>query len=43
LQTFETEMLAEQENFAELAGINRELIGKAEAVDSPQRGWTLRG
>jgi hypothetical protein len=37
LQTFETEMLAEQENFAGLAGINRELIGKAEAVDSPQR------
>jgi hypothetical protein len=37
LQTFETEMLAEQENFAELARINRELIGKAEAVDSPRR------
>ena len=30
-------MLAEQENFAELARINRELIGKAEAVDSPRR------
>src|ERR1035437_4298018 len=37
LQTFETEMLAEQENFAGLVRINRELIGKAEAVDSPQR------
>jgi hypothetical protein len=37
LQTFETEMLAEQENFVGLARINRELIGKAEAVDSPQR------
>jgi hypothetical protein len=37
LQTFETEMLAEQENFAGLARINRELIGKAEAVDPPQR------
>jgi hypothetical protein len=37
LQTFETEMLAEQENFARLARINRELIGKAEAVDSPRR------
>jgi hypothetical protein len=37
LQTFETEMLAEQENFAGLARINRELIGKAEAVDSPRR------
>jgi hypothetical protein len=37
LQTFETEMLAEQENFAGLARINRELIGKAAAVDSPRR------
>jgi hypothetical protein len=30
-------MLADDENFAGLARINRELIGKAEAVDSPQR------
>ena len=37
LQTFETEILGEHENFAGLARINRELIGKAEAVDSPQR------
>jgi Transposase DDE domain group 1 len=37
LQTFETEMLAEEENFAGLARINRELIGKVEALDSPQR------
>ncbi len=37
LQTFETEMLAEEENFTCLARINRELIGKAEALDSPQR------
>jgi len=37
LQTFETEMLAEEENFSFLARINRELIGKAEALDSPQR------
>jgi len=36
-QSFETETLAEEENFAGLARINRELIGKAEAVDSPQR------
>jgi hypothetical protein len=36
LQTFETEMLAEEENFAGLARINRELIAKVE-VDSPQR------
>ena len=34
---FETEMLAEEENFGSLARINRELIGKAEALDSPQR------
>jgi hypothetical protein len=31
LQTFETEMLAQEENFAGLARINRELIGKVEA------------
>jgi hypothetical protein len=37
LQTFETEMLGGEENFASLARINRELIGKAEALDSPQR------
>jgi hypothetical protein len=30
-------MLAEEENFPSLARINRELIGKAEALDSPQR------
>src|ERR1035438_10102498 len=29
-------MLAEEENLAGLAAINRELIGKAEAVSSPQ-------
>jgi len=34
LQTFETEMLAEEENFAGLAGLNRALIGKSEAMDS---------
>src|SRR5215471_13730207 len=37
LQTFETEMLAEEENFAGLAHINRELISKVEALDSTQR------
>ncbi len=37
LQSFETEVLAQEENFAGLAAINRELIGKAESVDSPQR------
>jgi len=30
-------MLAEEENFAGLARLNRELIGKAEVLDSPQR------
>jgi hypothetical protein len=37
LQTFETEMLAEEENFGSLARINRELIAKAEAIDAQQR------
>ncbi len=30
-------MLAEEENFGCLARINRELIGKAEVLDFPQR------
>ena len=37
LQTFATEMLAEEGNFSGLARLNRELIGKAEALDSPYR------
>jgi Transposase DDE domain group 1 len=37
LQTFETEMLAEEENFAGLARLNRALIGRAEAMDSAYR------
>ncbi|MGD0365361.1 MAG: transposase [Bryobacteraceae bacterium] len=37
MQTFETEMLAEGENFRSLAHINRELISKVEAVSSSQR------
>jgi hypothetical protein len=37
LQTFETDMLAEEENFAGLGRLNRALIAKAESVDSPQR------
>jgi hypothetical protein len=37
LQTFETEMLTEAENFGSLARINRELIAKGEALDSRQR------
>jgi hypothetical protein len=37
LQTFETEMLGEEGNFAGLAHLNRALIGKAEAMDSGYR------
>src|SRR3989449_6308088 len=37
LQSFETEMLAEEENFAGLAGLNRALIGRAESMDSGGR------
>jgi hypothetical protein len=37
LQTFETEMLAEKEDFAGLARINRELVDKVEAIGFPQR------
>ena len=34
LQTFETGVLAEEEKFADLAQLNRTLIGRAEAMDS---------
>jgi hypothetical protein len=37
LQSFETELLAQPENLAGLARINRELVAKAEAIDSPRR------
>src|SRR5215831_6356862 len=37
LQSFETEMLAEEQNFDGLVRLNGELIGKAEAVDSGYR------
>jgi hypothetical protein len=33
LQTFETEILAEEENFVGLARVNRELVGKVEAIN----------
>ena len=39
LQDFETEMPAEEANFAGLAGLSRVLIAKAEALDS---GWPAR-
>src|SRR6266446_6903557 len=37
LQSFETELLTQPENLAGLALLNRELIGKAEAIESPRR------
>jgi hypothetical protein len=37
LQSFETELLTQEENLAGLAAINRNLIARAEAMDSPQR------
>jgi len=37
LQSFESELLADEENLAGLATINRELIGRGEAIDSRQR------
>ena len=37
LQSFETELLIQEDTRAGLAAINRELIAKAEALDSPQR------
>ena len=36
LQSFETEMLAEEGNFAGLADLNRALVGRAQVMDS---GW----
>lgn len=37
LQSFETELLTQEENLAGLAAINRELIGRAETIDAPKR------
>jgi hypothetical protein len=37
LQSFETEVLTQEENLAGLAALNRELIAKAEAIDSIRR------
>ena len=37
LQSLETEVLAQDGNLAGLEAINRELIAKAEGIDSPQR------
>src|ERR1019366_1141592 len=37
LQSFETELLTQEENLSGLAAINRELIARAEAIEAPQR------
>lgn len=37
LQSFETEILTQEDNLAGLAAINRSLIAKAETIDSQQR------
>jgi hypothetical protein len=37
LQSFETELLTEEENFSGLAAINRELIARAETLESSER------
>jgi hypothetical protein len=37
LQSFETEVLTQEENLAGLAVLNRELVATAEAIDSPRR------
>ena len=37
LQSLETELLTQAENLAGLAALNRELVAKGEAIDSPRR------
>jgi hypothetical protein len=37
LHWFETEVLSQEENLEGLSRINRELLAKVEAMDSPQR------
>jgi hypothetical protein len=37
LQSFETEVLTQEDNLAGLAALNRELVASAEAIDSPRR------
>jgi hypothetical protein len=37
LQSFETEVLTQEENLAGLAALNRKLLAKAEAIASPRR------
>jgi hypothetical protein len=37
MQSFETELLTQEENLTGLGTINRELLAKVETIDSPQR------
>ncbi len=37
VHSFETDLLTQDENLAELAALNRELIARVEAMDTPQR------
>src|SRR6266849_298366 len=37
LQSFETEVLTQEKNLAGLAALNRELLARAEGIDSPRR------
>jgi Transposase DDE domain group 1 len=37
LQSFETEVLTQADNLAGLAALNRELVARVEAIDSPRR------
>ena len=37
LQSLGTEVLTQEENLAGLAALNRELVARAEAIDSPRR------
>jgi hypothetical protein len=37
LQSFETEVLTQADNLAGLAALNRQLVARAEAIDSPRR------
>ena len=37
LQSFETEVLTQEDNLGGLAALNRELVARVEAIDSPRR------
>ena len=37
LQSFKTEVLTQEDDFAGLAALHRELVARVEAIDSPRR------